>query len=240
MKTVQSTAARSYMSAQGFTLIELLLVVLVLMLLGGGVVRAMAPTQDHVRHMIAEHEMNTVRDALLHYRQDLGALPAASNAADLGFLLLQPSGTPAWNAATARGWRGSYLLSASDGLVDIGDNLKNDGSGYPVAVDLNAHNAVRAIADPFIALPVLQNNSNQYSPCSDSDTDNNCLLDWRNSSGEARKLKAGRPYLLFDSRDPARARLVSMGIDGRYAGINSAEPCSAPANSDDLVLCLYR
>lgn len=109
---------------------------------------------------------------------------------------------------------------------------------------------VRAIADPFVALPVWQGG---YMPCDIRSVDEaGCLLEWRRKAdtSETRMAKVGRPYLLFDLNDkniPSNARLVSMGPDGRYAGVNASNVCAPPETPagaleqvDDLVLCLFR
>lgn len=225
----------------GFTLLELLLVVSILAILGGGVIQAIGGTVDSTYVQVAQKEMAAIRNALLQYRQDVGVWPPSQTSpADFGFLL-KPIVPGDWDTASARGYRGPYLIAASDGFVDIGNNLKADGSGSPVLMDSGAENFVQGIADPFVALPVWQAG---YMPCDIRSVDEvNCVLDWRaeKDKGETRKTKAGRPYLLFDLNDPTRARLVSMGPDGRYAQIEpGAEPCRPPTGSDDLVLCLFR
>lgn len=236
---------------RGFTLLELLLVVSILAILGGGVINAIGGTWDSTHVQVAQKEMAAIRNAILQYRQDVGAFPPAmTGPADFDFLL--KSSAPAdWDAASARGYRGPYLIAANDGLVDVGDNLKSGGNGSPVLIDVGVVE-VKAIADPFISLPArVGSTDDHYMPCDASVTDDNqCLLDWRGVSGEPRRVKAGRPYLLFDLNDtsiPSKARLVSMGPDGRYDGVNATNVCAPPETPagaleqvDDLVLCLFR
>lgn len=144
--------------------------------------------------------------------------------------LVQP-----WQPATGRGWRGPYLSAQGEGLVDAGDTLQGNGSGSPVSGSPLPN--LPGVADPFVMLPV-KNNSD--TACEDSDPDSACLLDWRSASGESRHARWGRPYLMFDLGIPARARLVSMGPDGHYDGVNGSNPCAPPPDTDDLVLCLLR
>lgn len=220
----------------GFTLLELLVVVLVLAALGGGVLAAVGNTQEHAMQQTAFAEMQKVKTALLQYRRDTGEFPAPAHPADFS-ALYQQGGAPAWDAASARGWRGPYLSVLGEGLVDIGDSLQNDGSGSPVLIVSAAHADTRAVADPFVARAVKNGSA---MPCEDGEAGGACLLDFRTQAGEARHLRWGRPYLLFELNDPARARLVSMGADGVYAGPPAGDPCVPPAGSDDLVLCLAR
>jgi hypothetical protein len=145
--------------------------------------------------------------------------------------------TQTWDIASARGKRGPYLSVLGEGQVDLGDSLQSDGSGSPVVIVTAAHDNTRAVADPFVARAVKNGST---TPCDDDALDSACLLDFRTQTGDPRHPRWGRPYLLFELNDPARARLVSMGADGIYGGQAGTDACVKPANSDDLVLCLTR
>lgn len=233
--TTSWTAARRQ-PAHGFTLLELLVVVTVLAAIAGGVIVSLGNLRETALQQTGRMEMQKVKEALLRFRQDTGHLPAPSNPADFSALYAQGA-EPAWDMASGRGWRGPYLTSVGEGLVDIGDSLQADGTGSLVVVIAAPRNEVRGVADPFVAHPV---KSGVYVSCEASDPDSACLLDWRTVPGEARHPRWGRPYLLFELNVPDRARLVSMGPDGRYAGMNAVEPCAPLSGSDDLVLCLLR
>ena len=219
---------------RGFTLLEMLVVMTVLAALGGAVLVATGNLREGALRQAAQMEMQKIKQALLQYRLDRGAFHAPASPADFDALYTQGA-QPVWDAATARGWRGPYLTALGEGLVDIGDNLQSNGSGSPSVIDVAPRIEQRGVADPFVALAVANGG---YVPCDAGAPDNNCLLDWRTLSGNPRHSRWGRPYLLFDLDDPARARLVGMGPDGRYDGVNGTDVC-AP-NNDDLVLCLLR
>lgn len=228
--------AKPFRAQGGFTLLELLIVALVLAALGGGVIAALGDTQAHAMQQTALAEMQKIKTALLQYRRDTGEFPAPVHPADFS-ALYQQGGAPAWDAPSARGWRGPYLSVLGEGLVDIGDSLQNDGGGSPVLVVSAAHAEARAVADPFVARAVKNGST---SPCTDDASDSACLLDFRTQAGDPRHPHWGRPYLLFELNDPARARLVSMGPDGVYGGPPGSDPCTPPAGADDFVLCLAR
>ncbi len=236
----------SYPRGNGFTLLELLLVMAVLMILGGTAVIAIDSLREPFVGQAAHIEMHQLRKALLQYRQDTGELPEGSapfvrHPADFFFLYQQnnpagwsPATQPSWNPNSGRGWRGPYLTSVGSGYVDVGDDLKSNGDGTP---DAGNSVQVRGVADPFLARP-LKASSGQ--PCEESPTNSPdlCLLDWRLTITAETLTRFGRPYLLLDAQDPARARLVSLGPDGVYAGVNTDNPCHP--KGDDLVVCLVR
>lgn len=163
-----------------------------------------------------------------------------------------------WNPDTRRGWRGPYLSQFGEGLVDIGGGalpgLQPTGAGIPT--DGTIVRDLRGIADPFISepLPLPKDNPNPY-----------LYLKWRSSTThenlnpadddktwcDIRKLECsdhdrwGRPYLLFDlddkgPSDTKEARLVSMGPNGSYDGLNATDLCVPPTGTDDIVFCLLR
>lgn len=228
----------------GFTLYELLIVVSILVVLGGGVIGYLSNIQSHAYFQVAQGEMQTLRNAILQYQHDNGSLPVPYPA-DFSFLLDCPDATldcaggaiPAWDISSARGWRGPYLVGASDGHVDAGDNLLSDGSGNPF---LGNTTRVHGVADPFITRPIFRANQSLFCESDSTDSTDLCRLDWHDQGGEIHRKTAGRPYLLFDTGSPDAARIVSMGPDGRYAGVNSADACQPAASSDDIVICLFR
>jgi prepilin-type N-terminal cleavage/methylation domain-containing protein len=182
-----------------------------------------------------------------------------------------PNTVRLWDADYQRGWRGPYLVGGDSGLVDIGDGLafttdipvtdppvnvqytggvKAVGLGVHT-VTLNALKFQRAIPDPFTAFPVANNdNSPDISNLciDDADTNNKCLLDWRllgqdeeNEDKYAPLSRLGRPYLFFNLNDHDKARIVSMGANGRYESSDSSGSNCADfvPGGDDIVVCLY-
>ncbi len=240
----------------GFTLLELMVVTAILMALAGGVALSLSNAEETAKIQIARHEMQQLKQALLQFRRDTGHFPTPASPADFSALYDIKAET-AWNIDTGRGWRGPYLSRAGEGYVDIGDELSQDGcSGIPV----NGNSlVVPGVADPFDHQPVIPGS---YAICEENEKNENCLLDWRTTpddgdeddeDGDKAYDHHGRPYLLFDLQAPnalpagyasaeeyvrERARIVSMGPDGRYAGVNAADKC-AP-NGDDLALCLLK
>lgn len=223
--------------ADGFTLLELLIVVAILAAVAGAIIFSQGNMRATASAGLTRAEMQAIEDALLRFKQDTGHFPSPANPADFSALYTQGAESP-WSVDSARGWRGPYLTRAGEGLVDIGDNLANTGAGDPSVIDSAARNEVRAVADPFVAWPI---RNGGYARCSESDTDDACLLDWRTRSGDPRHPRWGRPYLLFDLDDKAKARLLSMGENGRYESGPCATDCASCAPSgDDIVLCLTR
>lgn len=218
-------------SGKGFSLLELLVVISILAALGGGAIVAAGNMRENALHQIAMMEMQKIKQALMQYRQDTGNFHTPAHPADFGALY---DTVQTWDAASGRGKRGPYLISATKGWVDIGNNLMANGGGSPV---LGATQSLQGVADPFVAVPVVPGS---YSPCEETanNSPSNCLLDSRATIGDPTRSRWGRPYLLFDLTAPDTARLVSMGPDGRYGGIHAANACLP--EGDDLVLCLLR
>ena len=135
--------------------------------------------------------------------------------------LIHPLGR--WNPATRRGWRGPYLSRQGGGPVDVSGTLSPSGDGDPgagTAADLVP--GCLGVADPWPKPP--------QGP----------FFQWYDPDHSTPRTRWGRPYLLLDVHhtDPlllrARARIVSLGPNGRY------ESNSAAIEGDDLVLYLFR
>lgn len=147
-----------------------------------------------------------------------------------------------FNPDTRRGWNGPYLKRFGEGMVEISDGLKGDGSGSPID-DNNATRLqqVRGVADPFQAPPVSTGIGN--------------LLLWRFTAtaggpNDNPQDRWGRPFLAFDL-DNDNARVVSMGPNRQYEtcdldddgdcdSTDMPDLCVPPPDSDDLVACLLR
>ncbi len=154
-----------------------------------------------------------------------------------------------WSADTGRGWKGPYLQNKRE-LVDIGNSLSiqdvNNPAlspipryGIPVGVLLNSGSLknIYGIADPFI------NDSEVVVNEVDSD---NLLLDWHilhtlsggYSPDEHDLTRYGMPFLLMYKN--GKPRLISMGPDGEYGGVNGSDECVRgykDTENDDLVIC---
>jgi len=59
----------------GFTLIELLIVIAILAIMSGAAIVAYEDVQARAEMAMAEHQLSVVRDALLHFRNDMGYFP---------------------------------------------------------------------------------------------------------------------------------------------------------------------
>lgn len=212
---------RGIEAAGGFTLLELLLVTAILSVLAGSAVLAMGDTEENARGQIARHEMQQLKQALWQFRRDTGNFPAPASPADFSALYAKPTGMADWNIDTGRGWRGPYLSRAGEGYVDVGNGLNQDGSGSPLSGSLLEN--VQGVADPFEAPPAAEAIGKVFQ--------------WHIQPDDEGYDRHGRPYFLFNLGN-GQARIVGMGANGRYEGVNGADQC-AP-NGDDLVLCLLR
>ncbi|MBC8412807.1 MAG: prepilin-type N-terminal cleavage/methylation domain-containing protein [Nitrospira sp.] len=231
----------------GFTLLELVVVVAILAVIAGAIIWSPASRiGDTAKIEAARFEMEQIRQTLLRFRQDNQIFPVQNSAADISFLFEQGT-LVSWRVDYKTGWRGPYLSGGDSGRVDIGDNLKLDGSGLPYVIDTTAVTLQRAIPDPFAYAPV--NNGeirpNLDTPCSEVAANSACLFDWRlvgQASTDQPISRYGRPYLFFDLNNTSLARIVSMGEDGIYqSGVITA--CSnkytVTGTNDDLVLCIF-
>ncbi len=205
---------------QGFSLLELMLVVGILAVIGGAMVASFGSVDTDSKDQIARHEILELKKALLQFRQDLGHFPDMTGLSPADFSgLLEQGAEDSWDIDRGRGWRGPYVSRFGEGLLDIGDDLGLDGTGQPDAGSVLTN--IAAIADPY-----------QHKAIGS-------YLQWQSRSGEVYE-KWGRPYLLFNLEDDNKARIVSMGKDGVYAGNNASDICSANTNSDDIVVCLLK
>ena len=259
---------------RGFTLLELLVVVGIMAIIAGSSIYASNTNSlKKAADTAVMAEMHNIRKALLQYKTDNFEFPekdkGRDSPADFAFLFSKQTYIDdddnvvdvedEWNNDYQKGWRGPYLTSGDNGLVDIGDNLNFNGSGEPYDIDYNATNFQRGIPDPFSFPPVANNeDKSSTSPCIETKFNDKCLLDWRRLGQTGVNVplkKRGRPYLAFDLNIRDKARIVSMGPNGIYESeeINDEDElsCSFYINrpvkptdesaeelSDDLILCL--
>jgi len=203
---------------------ELVIVVTIMSIIAGGAVMAFSGMADEAEEVVCRNEMQTIRKALLQFKQDMGVLPGQDK---LEFSNLVLNGKPQewfeshanmsqlftmpvdkdnadrheWNIDTKRGWRGPYLTRDGNGLVSIGQN-PDYNSGTVIA-------DVPAIGDSFDATPI------------------GLYYEWNSFGGTSLSGKHGRPYLFLDF-NTTDARIVSMGPD------NDAD------TSDHITLYLFK
>lgn len=142
-----------------------------------------------------------------------------------------------WNPDTGRGWRGPYLTRQGEGLVDIGNGVKADGTGNPLNGDPLLPLLlleVRGVADPFVAKQEACSLTNASDP-DPSDPDR--CFEWRTSprptppppdDGKPHD-RWGRPYFIFDL-DNNNARISGMGPNKTYDN----------GTGDDIVLYIFK
>lgn len=247
---------------KGFTLLEMLVVSLILLVIAGGVVTSFRDVGSDAAEQAARFQMQQLGEAIEAYYKDNGSFPSRETPADLGFLFEQTS-EKNWNVDYRLGWRGPYLNGRKFLYLDIGDDLKSDGTsiddgsvaGEPYIISGSELESVIAIADPFDHYPVDEGKSLTSSGCAGTP----CLLEWRKASAATDTLgRFGRPYLALDLEvladgaiSPGVARLVSMGTNGiyepnscDYSEADDTDPdfCSndllCTSSGDDIVLCL--
>jgi len=250
--SLQTPQHNNLHSQQGFTLLELLVVVGILAVIAGSTIFAnRTQTIDNAKVTAAITEMQNIRHALLQYKTDNFEFPEQDSPADFYYLFQNDKDEddtpdiPVWDHDYQAGWRGPYLSSGDSGLVDIGDNLDIDGSGKPYIINTSTMELQRGIPDPFSFKAVAngEEKPSASTPCDDSPNANNkCLLDWRmvgQADNDDPFQQKGRPYLAFDLDVREKARIVSMGPNGKY-DIGAVTHCSSYVNTtDDLILCLY-
>ncbi|QPJ62476.1 MAG: type II secretion system protein [Candidatus Nitronauta litoralis] len=133
-----------------------------------------------------------------------------------------------WDPDTGRGWRGPYLKRES--LVDVGDDLEEDGLGNPDTIATGPHLNVLGVADPQEQAPQFDGGADD---CTENLANTACLLDWRPRAGDPSFLTHGRPFLYF----------IMSSADANVTGCNS--PCVTAfglngrydqGNDDDIVV----
>ncbi len=231
----------------GFTLLELLVVVGLLAIVAGLGVAAYDSSGDNERIgvQLAQSEMAELVKALRQFKRDVGVYPAVPDAQIIPLPSLHPAefkqlfqftdvedndtgdavadgrddvgGYPRFNKDTGRGWRGPYLQPRGIGCVSF-----DASPGIPNGL------ATVAKMDPFRHSPSIS-----HVQWLAYDSNNACQ-----SGNPVVTGQLGSPYLLLDMDDPVRARIVSLGPDGLFAGNHPTNVCLPAVNSDDLVLCL--
>ncbi len=157
----------------------------------------------------------------------------------------------AWSPESGRGWHGPYLQNRAE-FVDIGNSLSIQDynnpalsptphygltSGLPPLNNSGSLKDLYGIADPFV------NDAYQTSNKVDNDK---LLLDWHIlntlsadfDSNIHDLTRYGGPYLLMFK--DSKPRLISMGADGFYGGVNASDECAPGMNdpkNDDHVIC---
>jgi prepilin-type N-terminal cleavage/methylation domain-containing protein len=266
-------SAKNHKRQQGFTLLELMVVVGIMVVLGSMVSYSGGGRISDAKLTAVKAEMQSIRAALVAYKRDNFEFPVRTSAVDVSFLFSGSGvGIMPWDADYQRGWRGPYLVGGDSGLVDIGNGLPNfdsdpivcglpdcdppikgqySGVGTVYEVAGGALKLQLAIPDPFVAFPVKNEdeNSDISNLCiDDADANNNCLLDWRllGQDDEDDPLsRLGRPYLFFNLNNRDKARLVSMGANGRYEGSDDSSDdgdgdcADFFPGGDDIIVCLY-
>ena len=235
---------------RGFTMLELLVVVGILVIISGSVLLSFsgggnAGIRGDTLSTVANQQMQVLRNALLAYRTDVGALPDTSESpVNIKFLIKQ-QGAKDWSSEYKTGWRGPYLSTQNIAYVDVGDMWQADGDHGPHFVKDGQKRYQMALADPYESGAVqpisvssdgdsaLDSSAKQrlYAKCSENITTNNaCVLDWHvarpeeslpdNEPAPPRRINIGRPYALFDLDTLQEARIVGFGADGIF---NSAD-----------------
>ena len=228
---------KSAKSALGFSLLELLVVISLLAILAGVALSAYDSVGEDAAQQLTQSEMIEVSKAIKKLKSDTGRMPQTLHPADFNdlFEMADASHTAfaEWDKDTGRGWRGPYLSRQGVGWVTVCNSLLADGSGNVTNCATTDQEKWQGLADSFQHKP--DDNATENDKTDDTLVWRACT-DTTNSACDYRE-KWGRPYLIFDM-DNDDARIVSMGADGRYDGINTTDICLP--NGDDLVLCLKR
>jgi prepilin-type N-terminal cleavage/methylation domain-containing protein len=241
--------SRMVMTAKprGFTILELLVVVGILAIVGGSVITFYGGGNAGIRgdtlSTVANQQMQALRNALLAYRTDVGALPDTSESPVNINFLIKPQGAKNWSPDYKTGWRGPYLSTQNIAYVDVGDMWQADGDHGPHFVKDGQKRYQMALADPYESgavqpISVSSDGDSELNSaakqrlnakCTENITSNNaCVLDWHTAPGVAPDEessasnieKNGRPYALFDLDTLQEARIMGFGADGIF---NSAD-----------------
>jgi len=166
----------------------------------------------------------------------------------------------------------SGLVDMSDNLDITGKKIHEDTNEKNLfVVTSSAKTLIRGIPDPFSfkAIHALPDPAtfgsptftaalaliDARTPCNETIDNNQCLLDWRLVGQDDPDdpdfpylplAQKGRPYLAFDLDARDKARIVSMGPNGKYdigkmldSDGDEVSCASYPNTTDDLILCLY-
>jgi prepilin-type N-terminal cleavage/methylation domain-containing protein len=222
--------------SQGFTLIELLTVLAILVAIATIGIQNFSGVDNQSGDSLVRTEMLRIAESVKQFKNDTGFWPRTGvfarelqgglvsdtinenwfrSPANFSQLFVEPvdgalNPIMPWDMENSKGWRGPYLSNSSEGVVDIGDECRFDGTdsaGTGLCDPLGGTilNDIPAIADPYTAEPV-----GNY-------------LAWQSVSS-ATILVRGRPYLLFiddGAADPVVAGcivpcLVSFGSNKNY------------------------
>ncbi|WP_289284073.1 MULTISPECIES: type II secretion system protein [unclassified Methylophaga] len=244
----------------GFTMLELVIVVAIMAIVAGSAIMSFGNTASDAQLQTTRYSMKQIAQAVEAFYSDNKNIsvvfpPNRVTPADLDFLFNKVDVSEAeWSVDYRQGWRGPYLKQAQYMYVDIGDDLKTNGSGYPQIIDSNPHEAILAIPDSYEHYPVVDGVSKSFNDCPVINT-SDCLFEWYSqaSNADTRINKMGRPFLLFDldfmnSRIPGDGipRIVSLGPNGIYEPMSCDRSIDGDctrdklcgSSGDDLVLCL--
>lgn len=233
----------------GFTLLELLVVITLLAIVAGVATLGYEGVQDQGRADVTQYEMSEIRKALLQFRRDSGShsfptqgtydcdnainFPSyldslnstdkktwCEHPANFWMLFINPLDDPStidveeggWSADTKRGWNGPYL-QRKNGYLSLDSNKVG-------LTDIST--PIWGIASPYNA------NYNETG------------LAWSVKLNSDVLNEYGSPYLLLgiDTEDTDDDRIVSMGENHEYDGIDLDDPCKPML--DDYILCLLR
>jgi len=244
---------------QGFTLLELLVVVAIMAIIAGMGMMSHKKTLSYSKDQAALAEMKQLAQAVRQYFMDQNVLIDVdgnllqSSPADISFLIdpiFDPNDTNGdddikdhdkqhpWSIDYRKGWRGPYIKTGvgTTPFVSIADSsdtgLEFSGNGDPTGdgdPDTGAVIIVQAKPDPF------------SHPSTEE------FFIWQKTAADTSPeiLRLGRPYLFFNletyGSSESKARIVSMGQDGKYEFPLDCDPDETSSSSENYCLCdLYQ